>query len=73
MLSSDINLLRSDDTDARCSAPCDGRAVGGASPDGLSINSRFSLLLRSLGGLIAKSPLPNIPTGFLLKRPGGEV
>jgi len=37
-------MLRSDDTDARCSAPCDGRAVGGDSPDGLLVKPTFSLL-----------------------------
>ena len=37
--------LRSDDTDAHCSAPCDeARAVGGDSPDGLSIKPTVSLL-----------------------------
>jgi hypothetical protein len=29
-----------------------------------TIEAAFSLQRRSLGGLIAKSPLPNIPTGF---------
>jgi hypothetical protein len=38
---------------------------------GLLMEPGFSLLLRWLGRLIAKSPLPNIPTGFLARAAEG--
>ena len=52
--------LRSDDTDAHCSAPGDGRTADGDSPDRLSIKPGFSLQRRLLNDFISRKPLRRV-------------